>query len=222
MPSPTVKRILLGKKKVATAAPAFSYLGSFNNSSLGAGTTATMPFTMTNTAGLLVVYFALSSSKTITSVVYDPGGANVTLTKDAFNNGGHTQGVWSGVIPAASGSKNIVVTATASIQFQAAGAHAWLCTNLISSAAQSSASVSAPQSASISVTSGYFMFGGAFNTGAIAAVNWSSSTQVPSNTRTVASNFTYGADWTIASTNASFTATPKSGNGFDQSYATYH
>src|SRR6185503_13064334 len=68
----------------AGPSPAYSYLGSFSSTSLPSGSTATMPFTMTNTAGLLVVFFGVQNSKSITSVVYDPTGANVTLTQDAF------------------------------------------------------------------------------------------------------------------------------------------
>jgi len=205
----------------AGPSPAYSYLGSFSSTSLPSGSTATMPFTMTNTAGLLVVFFGVQNSKSITSVVYDPTGANVTLTQDAFNNTGNTGGMWSGAIPAASGSKNVVVTASTTVSFLAAGGHAWLATDLISSSAQTAAN-SSGASASISVTAGYFMFGGAFVTGAPASVNWSTSTQVPAAVNANAAPNAWGADWTIASTNASFSAIPKAATAFNHAYATYH
>src|SRR5574343_607754 len=169
---------------------AYTYLGNFDNLNLPAGN-ITIPMTMTGNAGLLVIWLGLTSAKTLTGA-YDPTGANVPLTQDGFNNTGHTQGIWSASIPAASGSKNIVFTPSASVQFQAAGAHAWLCTNMTSSVAQTAVSITNNNTANLSVTAGDFLFGGGLNTSGVTAVDWATSTQVPATPRSVTSNNFWG------------------------------
>jgi hypothetical protein len=86
------------KRPAAGGAAAYVYQGSNFISGLPAGTAQTFAITTgTSAAGSLVVAgVGLSTSKTISSVVYDPTGANVALTQDAFSNTNGIAAVYSG------------------------------------------------------------------------------------------------------------------------------
>src|SRR5258705_10092693 len=78
-PAPAGQMSLLGAGKASggAASPAYTYLGNTSSNGLGP-TTMTFPVTMPGAGGALVVYFAVQNALTISSVVYDPTGANVS------------------------------------------------------------------------------------------------------------------------------------------------
>jgi hypothetical protein len=205
----------------AGAGAGYTYVGSYSDTNVNSAT-PTIAQTMPGVAGLLVVFFGSGTSRTITSVVYDPTGANVTLTQDAFQNSSGISSVYSGVIGADSGSKNIVVTVSSAFSFSVCSGHFWVATNLSSNVKQQSVTNAfSGATATISVVTGDIILGaaalGASNTG----VDYATSSQVPNNIRSNAVPDTFGADWTGVSTNASFNITPKAATAYRQAWATY-
>jgi hypothetical protein len=113
--------------------------------------------------------------------------------------------VWNGVVSSGSGSQTVTVN-WASGSSAIRGFSLRIATRLSSCSAPHTATGSGT-STTINVTSGDFLFVGGFN-GSTGA-NYNSSTQTPSNLCSPncnpGSTFISFADWTIASTNSSFT-----------------
>jgi hypothetical protein len=157
---------------------------------------------MTGSAGRLIFATAIATG-TISSVVFDPTGANVTLALDYANATGFPGEFYSANIGAVSGSKNIVVTYTTSPAFQQVSGIAWLASGLTSGFVAGSRGGA---STSISVTAGQLLFAFVFNTSLSGTVNFSGSTPVgPTGNRLStmingASQYSASADWNAAAT----------------------
>lgn len=184
-----------GKPRVGSES--YSNLGGVQNIGVSSGESVTLPLTMPGAGGLLVVGIAIQNSPTLSSVVFDPTGQNVTLNQD--NLSGTSLWLYSGPVTSVSGSKNVVITATSSIGFDTAEATAWLIQNPHSNTVKQ-ISTFMSYYASINVTAGDYLFA----LGGNGTPGWSSSTQTPSNTYTY-DDYLNAADWIVTSTNSSFT-----------------
>ena len=117
-----------------------------------------------------------------------------------------------------SGTQTIVAT-WASGSFQARGFSVWVASNMTSTTVVQH--VAQNTSATLGVTANDFMFAAVNVSG--ASVPWTGgTTQSPSNTQTINASTNFSADWTIASTNASFTLNPNAANQNSFAAATYH
>jgi hypothetical protein len=163
---------------------------------------------------LVVVATNNNGGDAMTSVVVN----GVTLTAD---QNGATDGVsiFSGLVASGSGPQTVTVT-WASGSFQIRGFALWTVTGLSSNLANQKTSFTAA-SGTISVTAGDLMF--AIARGSGSNPSWSTSTQIPA-----AVNSCYGpsptggaADWTMASTNASFSVAPNAAGLQATAVATY-
>lgn len=186
---------------------AFTFQGSQLISGLPPGATMTYAVTMADVAAgarvVVSVGNTFASPITITSVVYDPAGANITLTQDELSTNSRITGVYSGVVTGAiaAGSKNIVVTHSANVQFADGAVYLWTITGSVTK----QTSASGGNAATISVTHGNYMVGVSFSSG--AAPDYALSTEVPTAIR--GTTELYGPEWnTILADNASFSAFP--------------
>jgi hypothetical protein len=199
-----------------------TFLGGSDNN-VTSGVTETYPFTMTGSTGRLIFATAIATG-TISSVVFDPGGANVTLALDYSNATGYPGEFYSANIGAVSRSKNIVVTYTTSSAYQQVSGIALLASGLTTGFVTGAQGGS---SASISVTSGQLLFGLFFSSTFSGTANFSGSTpQIPSGTRlstTIngASQYSASADW-ASTTTASYSVASGSPSGGFTFVATYH
>lgn len=141
------------------------------------------------------------------------------LVKDAENIG--TQGsIWSGLVSAGSGAVPIVVTWVAGV-FDSRGVVVWTATGLSSNTVRTTG-ISDTHPALISVTNTDFLFAVSLIAGTSGST-WSSSTVAPAaahNANDGSFNMS-GADWTIAATNASFSAETSSAGSVVTVAATY-
>jgi hypothetical protein len=201
------------------ASSAYAYLGNDSNTGI-AGLVNTGSITMNGSAGVLVVFVGLQVNTTFTSIIYDPGGANITLTAATSLPSSWSTGIFYGTVPGFSGSKTIQVTTANTIQFFAYSIHAWIATGLALSSSRTVNSVSST-TMSMNVTAGYLMFAGSFNPGPGNTPVYTSSTQAAAAVHADTNSFGWSADWTIAATNASFSVFPKSGTSYAQSAATF-
>jgi hypothetical protein len=153
---------------------------------------------------LVVVATATQNAVAVSTVVVH----GVTLTADVNSAAGAA--IFSGLVTSGSGPQTVTVT-WASGTFNMRGFSLWTVTGLSSNVVKQTGS--GTTSATINVTAGDLMFSSAEFSSAGTA-SWSISTQVPAATHGmfVANPGGTGADWTIASTNASFSVNPNIGN----------
>ena len=117
-----------------------------------------------------------------------------------------------------SGSQTAVVT-WASGSFNQRGFSAWAATGMSSTTVSHIASGSG-SSTTINVAASDFMFlGVSVGNG---TPTYSGNTQAPSNTQSIIASFVFSADWSVVSTNASFTIGPTAPNQSSYAAATYH
>jgi hypothetical protein len=177
----------------------YSFLAAYDNAVTGGGASFNYAVTMSGSGGTLVALVATQHGG-VTSVVYDPTGSNVTLTQNAsLMSGGFL--IYSGTVPAASGSKNVTVTYTTNPAFTAESFAFWLATGL-TTGYDSSASGGAD--ATLTVNSGDFLFAMQYTVSAGVTNTWTSSTQSPTGSRlstieNSAGQFSASADWSAPS-----------------------
>lgn len=191
---------LLGVGKPSAAAPAFGYtlLGAKNPDTSAVSTVLTVPFAMGTVANnsLLVVGHIVENNEAIVSMIYDPGGANVSLSQQVIDGSAITA-IYSGVIPSGSGTKNLQITYATSVAFVSIAVTEWLITGQTHNSAQSTGTV-VGSSFSIAATSGEILFAVSHN----SSDTYSGSTPTVPSRVTVGSPNTYGAfaDWSSVST----------------------
>jgi hypothetical protein len=180
---------------------AYAFAGSdFNTGSVGNVWTSTASNIGPATAGrLVIVLLACQNNPTLTMTVN-----GVSMTRAGVSTANAQASIWYGTVATGSGTATIVVT----------GGNFLLETMLVYYAtglgSNTPVSVSAAGGVgtwpTISVNSGDFLFGFYSGTG---TANWSASTVSPSGTQSQTGSGGieegFSADWTIASTNASFT-----------------
>ena len=211
--------LLLG----SSATKNYVFQGGNSIASLGSATSNTIAVTTTSTIAsgdLIVVTVGIINqfAATFTSVVFDPAGINLTLTLDASQFTNHCVGLFSGVAggSVSAGSKNIVITTGGgSVQFQDLGVSVYSMHGLSSNVKITSGS--GANNYTISVAAGDFLINSSTDNGTDDFVL---STALPT---TIHKNLeAYAADWTIASTNASFLVFPRNGGSGGHAGATYH
>lgn len=212
---------LTGVDATLTYTPVVSslFIGSGDVSPTAGGTTVNnFTVTMPGSSGRLVFGTMIQGAQTISSVVYDPGGANVSLTKD-FDDGSIIMSIWSANVPSASGSKTIAVTYSTSVTFNKASGVAWLGPTI------ATGFVTGKLGSPITVGTGELLFSFVYNLPLGAGFNWSGSTTSPTATRystIVAPNATQvsaSADWVTPAV-GSFVINPLAGSAGSLS-ATY-
>lgn len=159
------------------------------------------------TVGLVIQ----NTSPTITSLVAN----SVALTQDILFTGGNIVAIYSGIVSAGSGSQTIVLNTTGAA-FLERDIHVWTMTGLASSTKINTGS--GGFAFNIDVTQGDFLI-------AIDGLNGVNSRTFDTSTVAPAANHTttwlLGAEWTIATTNASFSVTDGAG-GSNRCAASYH
>lgn len=188
-------------KAAAPSSPSYAFAGTdFNTGGVGnvwTSTAANIGAAQTNR--LVVVLLAAQNNPTISMTVN-----GVSMTSAATSTQNQQQSIWYGTVPSGSGAATIVVTGG---NFLDEAIIVYYANNLGSNTPRGNvvASGTSPCSGTLSVQAGDFVFAGA-NGG--NTISWASSTQTPSGTQsqtgTSAQFDAYSADWTIASTNASF------------------
>jgi hypothetical protein len=186
--------------------PSYTFLTA-HDVTASSGTTETFSITMNGTSGRLI--FALTEQNlAATSVVYDPTGANITLTQDFL--GSTTFGFYSANIPAATGSKNIVATFPSSVGFQGASGIAWVADNLTTGFVAGAASSGPGGPATIAVAANEFLFAAVSTPGGVLTPGtFSGSTSAPSFNRAStpvgsSSQLSASADWASPTVSGSF------------------
>jgi len=184
-----------GTKMRAPAGPSYTFVGASDFSTTSNTTVANYTIAMPGNGGRRRVAVG-SQNFAVTSVVYDPTGANVSLTQDyAPGVGGF---FFSGTVPSASGTKTVQVTYASNIAFNGEAFAAWVATGLTSGF---DAASNGGSSTIFTVNSGDLLFSFGFVFAGGVASSWGSSTSPPSGNRlsTVtgsASQFSASADWT--------------------------
>jgi hypothetical protein len=212
--------MLMGAGGPPPSGPTYAFLGGSDNA-VSSGLTETYPITMNGVAGRLIFATAIATGA-VSSVVFDPSGANFALSLDySAAAGGRPVAFYSANIGAFSGSKNIVVTYTSSPAFQQVCGHAWNASGLTTGFIAGS---SGGASATISVTNGQLLFGVLFGTSVSGTIDFSGSTQTPTATRlateingNTTTQYSASADWNSLATNASFSVVP--GYSFGATFA---
>jgi hypothetical protein len=197
---------LTGAGLGSTASASYIYVGT--GSSSVAGNTANITITGL-TPGYLVVGVTTQSGDALSSV-----SANGTaLNADVPISVSPQTGIWSGV--ALNTGTTITLVCQASCGFISRTVWVWNLQNLKNNNVQHTANGTS-STQTISVAAGDFLFSICVAT---TSCSWASSTQAParSDTGTHAD-----ADWTIASTNASFTVGGATGTIFGITSASYH
>lgn len=203
---------------------AYTYQGAFTTTPGSVVTVVQMPFDIgaAQADRLLVFWTGIGSgTSTIVSVIVDPAGANVTLTLDA-SSATVASSMFSGVVATGSGTVNIQVTYTTTVQFLNISAHLWRLTGMTSNVKQTSAAGQFNGGTTISVTAPCFLFTGVMYNSNGVAPTWATSTVVPSNINTDSATKSYAADWIIVATNASFSDNPKTATFNNLAAVTYH
>jgi hypothetical protein len=200
---------------IASTPPAasYSFLGAGDVSPTG-GSSNTFPITMTGVAGRLIFASTIQNNLTLVSVVYDPTGANISLTQDFVSSTSDIGYFFSANVPAASGAKNIVVTYTTGVGFLASSGAAWLASNLTTGFVAGTGNNSI-NTTPITVSTGQFLFSIVAQAGVPLAgpSDFSGSTSAPTGTRlstVISPNVTQSsatADWASPSV-GTFTIAP--------------
>jgi len=201
------RRLVMRRRVVAAAAgPSYSYRGNGTSSASGSVTDFTIDIGAASADRLIVASAAWQGANGITSIIVDPAGANVTLAQDAINAAGNSAAIYSGLVTSGSGSVVVRLTLV-SASFFIRGISVWALTGLSSNIAKhtAAAAVTGAASTPIDVTAGDLLFAGSWNTAGSAT--YSGSTEAPAAVHSSNSNNQF-ADWTIASTNASFAIAP--------------
>ncbi len=156
---------------------------------------------------LVVVSMALQKGTTLTSVVVDAAGANVTLTKDVGTLADSNAFIYSGLVPTGSGTHTITITHSGSAGFTRRDIVVHTLTGLNSTTPKQTASGSSVTSIPIDVDGGDFLF--AMDWLSVGTGDYSGSTQAPDGARIVGA-LAGGAqaDWRITVGNAAFAVTP--------------
>lgn len=186
--------------KASVAAPAaYAFAGSdFNTGGVGNVWTSTATNIGPAAAGrLVVVLFVCQNNPSLTMTVN-----GVSMTQAAVTNPNAQVSIWYGTVATGTGSATIVTTGG---NFLNQTMLVYYATGLGSNTPRNTAT--GTTAATISVNSGDFLFALASGTG---TASWAGSTQSPSGTQSQAGSASIEngstADWTIASTSASFSA----------------
>lgn len=188
-------------KAAAPSSPSYAFAGTdFNTGGVGNVWTSTATSVASCPSNCLVeVNLSVQNNPALTMTVN-----GVSMTQAVVSTQNNQQSIWYGTLPSASGALTIVVTGG---NFLDEAIIVYYANNLQSNTPRGTvvASGTSPTSGTISVNAGDFLFAGS-NGG--AGATWTSSTQTPSGTQsqtgTGAIFDAFSADWTIASTNASF------------------
>jgi hypothetical protein len=199
------------------AIPSYVYRGNvFTSSASGNVVTISMNIGTASADRVVAVFIGSQNNPIVSSVVVDPTGANVSLTKnteqDSGTGAGNTTAFWSGLVASSSGTVNIAITYTTSPNFFNMGYHVWTLTGLASNTPR--AAVSGFPNLNIGVTSGYILLAGSFSSANNAVVPWTSPTETPAGDRVDSGPSSSSEDWTVISTNASFGAVIPNGSGY--------
>jgi hypothetical protein len=202
-------------------AASYSFLGIVAPSTSAVSTVITIPVTFGAAAAGRVMVFGvgIQNGQAITSIIIDPTGTPVSLTQVIADSTALTS-LWSGVDTTHTGTTSVQITFATSINFNNLSVAAWQATGLGSTTSRQQNQATSTDSVTISVTSTDFLFAMDFVGGA-TGYDYSTSTVAPFANHQDASNFGSAADWTITSTNPSFTVTPKAGAGIIASVATW-
>ncbi len=184
--------------------PVYAYKGAGAGEAAGNGLTFNLDIGTASSDRLIIVSAMVSAATALSSVVVN----GVTLNIDIDNHAtAKASAVASGLVTSGSGSQAVTIT-WASANFQDKIAHVWAATGLNSNTAKHTAFANriggAGGTATIDVTAGDFLFAGALST---TQPTFAGSTEAPVGDHNQASGVfnTRGSDWTIVSTNASFT-----------------
>jgi hypothetical protein len=184
----------------------YSLAGSIGSTGSGGNVSGALNVGTAAANRVIVVASATQANGTMTAVTVN--GVSCTVDTTVGNAVGSV-GVAS--CPGASygsGSQTIAVTWSAG-SFNGRGFSAWVCSNMTSTTVQGHNSAGGASSTTVAVTAGDFLFAA----NPASAPSWASSTQSPSNTQSnIGTAAVSTADWTIASTNASFSVAVNNGN----------
>jgi len=195
-----------GKGAPGGALPSYSFAGSGTFS--GASTAATFPIDIgpASATRYIVVGSSVTSTDTYTVTVN-----SIPLIQDIAVTPSNSAYIFSGLVAVGSGVQNVVLSCI-SCAFQTRDVFVWILNNLNTNLAKHTGSGNGT-TASINVTSGDFLF--SVNHG---GANFNGSTETPAENLTVGSSA--AADWTVISTNASFSAIASASG--PTAAATYH
>ena len=189
----------------AAAAESYAFIGSAS----AATSPTTLTFSMTIGTGYVIAGLTETGGSSYTVTIN-----GVSLTQDVAGSGAF---IFSGTLSSSATTNNVVITCTG-CTFQSRAIFVWLAQNLQQQSVRVTAT-SGSGSVTIGVTAGYYLFTTQVNTGTTATYN--GSTQAPAENLAVAS-FGNAAEWSIVSTNASFSiVSSQPGNGQGVA-ATYH
>lgn len=204
---------------VAVSGPAYVFISSATTAN--STDTFTQAFSLGGNAACEIV---VGVSGAVTSFVSVVVGAT-TLNQDVTQGVNPGMAIYSSHLSACTGSQNVTLTTTGAA-FSERNLYVWVLTGLVSSTKIASSSysrssgVNTPSSPTISVTAGDLMFGVGKTLGTLQSC--AASTQAPTGTNSAAAD-TFGDDWLIASTNASFSTNCDAGASTSVSgFATYH
>lgn len=190
---------------VAPAIPSYIYRGVFPTTAGADTTVVTFAMDIGTSPAVVAVFISEITAAVITSVVVDPSGSNVSLTKntqqDSSTSAGVTTAWWSGFVSSPGGTINIQVTYATSVEFFQSSYFVYTLTGLASNSARTATSTF--PSLNIGVTAGCILLAGAANAGGVP-IPWAGTTETPFGTYDDSVPYASVEDWTIISTNASF------------------
>jgi hypothetical protein len=206
----------------APPAPSYTFLGAQDLTNSTTGNPDVYTITTTGVGGRLIAAFWCQCEIAVSTVVFDPGGANIPLSLD-FTDGTNADFFYSANLTAAqagTGSKTIAVTFASSARFFVFSGAAWLGTNLTTGFVTGAAVQGGVATLPITVGANQFLFAMTANVTLPSPSDFSGSTSLPNGTR-VSTTTTSGpnsatADWMTPAVSCSctaFTVNPVGQNG---------